>query len=176
MKSIYLFLVLCTPLVIFAQKIKEKKYDRFDSAQQISTATEAMAGKMMTPHYLVSYCSWIKVMTAASSKDDPRFFVTFMFKTTSVTSLDDKCEMKIEFIDNTISTYKYFGEYKILTSNDYASFSAEALDNSPLFSKDIKTVRIRTSDQIYEYEIKEKVAGKVKGSLSLISDEIKKGF
>jgi len=54
MKKMF-FLFMIAPAFCFSQKLEEKKYDRFDSLQKITTAREVMVGKTLSAEYLASF-------------------------------------------------------------------------------------------------------------------------
>lgn len=152
-KSLLVLLTLCYQAT-YSQKIAEKKWDKFDSVYLISTKEETLAGSKIGRRFVnvKFFYTWLKKAEFIDVPNAKYFSILIGFKSELITSTDNKTEIKVEFMDGTFGTYtRPDAEYKMVTDVGFFIFNIPLDDK--LFTTDIKTIRISTSDANQDYEI-----------------------
>lgn len=163
-----LLCLLLIPTLTFCQKIGAK-FDNIDSVFKIGTKAEKLAGNILGPNYFSFYVQRLIFKAKEfESIDHDNVSVYFQFKATRVISLDEDSKIKIQFSDNLVKEYPYFGNYKIYSTGDVATFYFEIADDDYLLTHPVSIIRIPGASK--DYEISEKNADFIKKTLSLVAD------
>ena len=174
MHKFIFFLFTLISINSYCQK-PEIKFDKFDSVYTISTRDKLISGKALRGDFMYAHSifTWLK-KAEYKNADNAKFFeVLLSFATTHSTVIDSTTEIKIQFSDNSFATYKQFsGESQIVIETGAVLF--EIPDDDKLFTTDVKTIRISTSDANMDFEIPEKKAGYIKNALMQIKVESEK--
>ncbi len=120
--------------------------------------------------YAHSNFNWFK---KAKHKDAPAakyFEVILGFAAPHSTVIDGNTEIKIELSDNSFETYKQFSDEPHVAIGSGAVIFNVSL-NDKLFTTNIKTIRIATSDTNNDFDIPEKKAASIKNALIKIKTE-----
>lgn len=175
MKKIILILFVFLNHLCYSQIIQEKKFDKFDSIYTVNTSNETLVGKILKWEYLYVNASftWFMQTKFANSPQAKTFDVLIGFKTQVPTAIDDKTKIKIAFTDNTIGIYsRPDTKYQPVTDLGFYIFHVPLEDK--LFTTDIKTIRIATTDTNIDYEIPKKKSSTLKDALLLVKNEVSK--
>jgi len=175
MKRLILILLTLFSLTSYSQKIEENKFDKFDSIYQISTKDEILVGKVLAKKYLYVNTSfnWFTRAEFINLSAAKSYKILIGFKTDIQTSTDNDTKIKVEFADGTFGEYsRPTAKYEIVTDMGFFIFDVPLGDK--LFTTDIKTIRISTSDTNIDYEIPAKKASYIKNALTLTKSESEK--
>jgi hypothetical protein len=175
MKNILIILLTFSLSSSYSQKIQSKIFDKFDSVYTITTGDEALSGKILRGKYMYASISFhsYKKATFINLPNANYFSVLIGFVTNRVTTIDKKTEIKIEFVDGTFGTYNNPDlEYQIVTDMGFVNFHVSPKDK--LFTTNVKTIRIATSDDNIDYDISSKKSSVIKEALVLVKTESEK--
>jgi hypothetical protein len=153
----------------FSQKIELAKYDPIDSVFSVKTKEFNIGSSKLGANYFAIVCSKSHFY-ANEFKDVPQntIIVRFLFKPSQTISYDEDSKMKIQYEDNQVKEYPYFGKYHIYSDDDYAYFSIEIPADDYIFSHNAKIIRI--PGRYKDIELSSKDAELLKNSAALIRD------
>lgn len=175
MKMFFLILLTIYTQISYSQTIEENKFDRFDSIYTISTKNETLVGGISKLKYMYASTFFLwqakaKFINLSSVKS---YNILIGFKTNRLTSTDNQTKIKVEFVDGTFGEYdRPDADYQIV--RDMGNFAFKVLLGDKLFTTDIKTIRISTSDANIDYEIPAKKSSYIKNALALTKSESEK--
>lgn len=164
-------LILLSPFFVKAQKIVENSYDKYDSVWKIKTSE--LKAKGLTIHAAYYNIEEEKFKDVGHNY----FTVYFGFVARGVTSISENdSKVQVEFANGKVNSYDYKGSYKILSPGNYGSIYVEIEnDDNVFFTEPIKSVRLSTTRETDDFEIKEKNSYFIINCLKLLKEEVSKG-
>lgn len=172
MKQLMLLSLSLAPLFCLSQKIDENKYDKFDSLYTVKTKSETLTGGLMRSTYLSFVATKHKYLSLRFTKTpgEVGYSVLLTFKPQTTISLDESSEIKVEFADGKIVTYKNERSYHVYSSGDFAGVGIFVKADDPLFTGTVKSIRISSTSANDDFELKGKDQSVINKSLVLLKN------
>lgn len=161
MRKIIFIISIIIPLISNGQSIESDKEDQFTGNRNIKTNFMSLKGDF-------------KIQLAAiASKTDTTYTMNFYFPT-NVTSVDDHSGVAFKLSDSSVLNFPYLGDYELCSRhrlcNIYISLNRNDLAN---FHNNLATViRVKTSSQELDFDIKEKQAQKISRLINLLLEQL----
>lgn len=152
-KNLFLLFVLF-PFLSKCQKIEEKTFDKFDSAIIVKTEMEEIQSYTSRP-LKVYLIKTLIIKKRFDSLKQNTCSVLFLFGDNKVVAIDKASRIKLEFEDGKIMEYLHNGKSQINTPKDWSYITATASEDDLLFHQKIKSARIYTPNDEFDFEIKE---------------------
>lgn len=179
-----ILLLLLIPAGLAAQKIGPRTFDKYDSVYKVASLPDFLAGKELMKYTLLNtdgspkYGSLQLTITKAdimkatlTGSDNAHFYnviLTFLSNTTF--STDKTTEIKIQYTDGEVLTYKNDGAYSIVLQNDPAVIGFTPKNGDKIFNTPIKSIRIATSNSTRDFQVEDKKKSLVQETLRALSN------
>lgn len=166
-------------MIINKVKIKENKYDKFDSVWSIATSYIGVGEYLSGNNAIAIRVTYFDVQKSAfDSLPHTYYNICFYFIAKRITSISDKgSKVQIQYDNGIVKDYDYKGSFEIISEGALNGLYVNVNIDSPddILTRPIKSIRIKTQDDSYSCDVPLKKSETIKKCIDLIKEEIQKG-